>query len=451
MQKLVNQSNSFLKYLVTAFLLIIPLYPKFPFIKIPFTYVSVRIEDFLLAILAVIVLVNYIPKIKEFINKPLERSISLYLFVGLFSLCSAIFLTNSVTNSVAILHWLRRIEYFIPFFVALIAFNKDKNGFLEFIVKVFALTIFIIFIYGFGQKYFSWPVIITQNQEYSKGIALRWVPGSHINSTFAGHYDMATFLVLLFPILVNLFVLLKNKKEKILFGLIIAFGYWLLANSVSRISVVSMIIGVSLSLFILKKYKEIGIFLAISLIAFSFSSDLRARYLRVIQVSVAKIKQIILIPAKTAFALEDFVEVKQKEKQEEVFEDRSSSIRLNVEWPRAIRAFSKNPFLGTGYSSITLATDNDYLRLLGEVGIIGFLSFMLILFIIGSNIVKIIPLISTLPSIEKAFMAGFAGGFFGILINALFIDIFEASKFATIFWFITGVFTYIYRKYEQNN
>ncbi|MBU0998327.1 O-antigen ligase family protein [Patescibacteria group bacterium] len=448
MQKLINQFNSYLKYFVTAFLLIIPLYPKFPFIKIPFTYVSIRFEDFLLAILALVVLTNFAPKIKEFIKKPLERSISLYLLVGLFSLCSAIFLTKSVTSSVAILHWLRRIEYFIPFFVALITFNKDKDRFLEYVIKVFTLTIFIIFIYGFGQKYFSWPVIITQNQEYSKGIALRWVQGSHINSTFAGHYDLASFLVLLLPIFVNLFVLLKSKKEKIVFGLIISFGYWLLTNSISRISVVSMLFGVSLSLFILKKYKEIAIFLVISLIAFGFSSALRARYLRVIQVSVAKIRQIILIPTKTVFALEDVV---QEERQEEVFEDRSSSIRLNVEWPRAIRALSKNPFLGTGYSSITLATDNDYLRLFGEVGIIGFLAFMLIIFIIGSNIVKIIPSISTLPTVEKAFIAGFAGGFFGILINAIFIDVFEASKFATIFWFITGVFTHIYRKYEQNN
>ncbi|MFH1792015.1 MAG: hypothetical protein ABH819_00005, partial [Patescibacteria group bacterium] len=308
MQKLINQFNSYLKYFVTAFLLIIPLYPKFPFIKIPFTYVSIRFEDFLLAILALVVLTNFAPKIKEFIKKPLERSISLYLLVGLFSLCSAIFLTKSVTSSVAILHWLRRIEYFIPFFVALITFNKDKDRFLEYVIKVFTLTIFIIFIYGFGQKYFSWPVIITQNQEYSKGIALRWVQGSHINSTFAGHYDLASFLVLLLPIFVNLFVLLKSKKEKIVFGLIISFGYWLLTNSISRISVVSMLFGVSLSLFILKKYKEIAIFLVISLIAFGFSSALRARYLRVIQVSVAKIRQIILIPTKTVFALEDVVQ-----------------------------------------------------------------------------------------------------------------------------------------------
>ncbi|MFC1624899.1 O-antigen ligase family protein [Patescibacteria group bacterium] len=450
MQKLLNQSNLILKYLVSVFLLIVPLYPKFPFIKIPFTYVSIRIEDFLLAILGLIVFAKFLPKFKALLKKPLEKSILLYLLIGLFSLISAIFLTKSVVSTVAIFHFLRRIEYFVPFFVALLILREEKDSFLEYLIKLLILIVFVVFIYGFGQRYFSWPVIITQNQEYSKGIALKWVPGSHVNSTFAGHYDLATFLVFLLPIFVNLFTLIKGKTEKIFFGVLILIGYWLLSNAVSRISVVSMIFGVSLSLFILKKYKEIAIFILVSALAFSFSKDLRERYLRVIQVTQNKIRQIILIPQKTAFAAED-MKVKQEPKEEEVFEDRSSSIRLNVEWPRALRAFSKNPFFGTGYSSITLATDNDYLRLLGEVGILGFFSFGLILFTILTYIVKVIPKLSKMNIIERAFMAGFAGGFSGVLINAIFIDIFEASKFATLFWFMTGVFTYFYRKYEQIN
>src|SRR3990167_10675400 len=52
-----------------------------------------------------------------------------------------------------------------------------------------------------------------------------------------------------------------------------------------------------------------------------------------------------------------------------VAEDRSFNIRLKAEWPRAIRAFLKNPVLGTGYSSVGLAVDNDYLRSLAESGI----------------------------------------------------------------------------------
>jgi len=107
-----------------------------------------------------------------------------------------------------------------------------------------------------------------------------------------------------------------------------------------------------------------------------------------------------------------------------VFEDRSTSIRLNVEWPRALRAFKKNPLLGTGYSSITLATDNDFLRLLGEIGILGFLSFILIFSSIFNLARKMISKLFKLNGVEKAFVVSFVGGLIGILLNAIFIDIF---------------------------
>jgi O-antigen ligase len=124
--------------------------------------------------------------------------------------------------------------------------------------------------------------------------------------------------------------------------------------------------------------------------------------------------------------------------EEAPLEDRSTTIRLNVEWPRAIRAFLKNPLLGTGYSSITLATDNDYLRALGEVGLFGFLAFVFILVKIGLEARKIV--FSKIPiEVEKAVLIGLVGGALGFLANALFIDVFEASKVAITFWLLMGL------------
>ena len=160
--------------------------------------------------------------------------------------------------------------------------------------------------------------------------------------------------------------------------------------------------------------------MAISLLVFGFSSDLRTRYGRIIEVVKQKITSVV-----TVYAEDDG----------NVNEDRSTSIRLVVEWPRAIRAFSKNPLVGTGYSSITLATDNDYLRALGETGMLGLLSFMLI-FITMFKVFRLYKFENT--DLESAFIAGFIGSTVGILITALFIDIFEASKFATMYWLLAG-------------
>lgn len=455
MLKLSLLPDKLTKYLVAAIILVVPLYPKFPAIRIPGTFVSIRLEDFLLAAVFLVVLINLLPRWKKVFRKRIERSMAIYLAVGATSLLSAILLTQTVVPHIGFLHWLRRIEYFVPFFLGTIYVWKNKGRDLEFFVKVFMVTFILLFVYGVGQRYFHWPVIITQNEEYSRGVALRWIPGSHINSTFAGHYDLATFLVLVTPIFVSLLFTLKGKLTRLSFLIVIFSSLWLLANSVSRISVVSFLISGSIALFLLKKYKEIAIFLAVSIIFFGFSTDLLARYGRIF--AVTKEKLLYQIPG-SVYAIEE-ASVRRinistpKPTPIPIFEDRSTSIRLNVEWPRALRALSKNPLLGTGYSSITLATDNDYLRLLGEVGILGFIAFSLILLNLVRTILRVIPIPKNLNSIESAFLAGLAGGTTGIFINAIFIDVFEASKFAIIFWLLAGLAVGLVRKYknEQTN
>ena len=136
-----------------------------------------------------------------------------------------------------------------------------------------------------------------------------------------------------------------------------------------------------------------------------------------------------------------------------IFEDRSTSIRVNVEWPRAIRALSKNPLLGTGYSSITLATDNDFLRLLGEVGLLGFFAFGLIFVRLAKIIIRKFPVGKNFNGVELGFVAGVVGAVPAIFINALLLDVFEASKFAIIFWLIIGMLIAVVNPliYEENS
>lgn len=131
-----------------------------------------------------------------------------------------------------------------------------------------------------------------------------------------------------------------------------------------------------------------------------------------------------------------------------VVSDISFATRLQVEWPRAISAFLKNPLLGTGPSSITEATDNDYLRSLGEVGLLGTGLFFLIFFAIVKTVFKAIL---SLSEKEKSLYFGFLFGLFGLLFNAGYIDVFEASKVAFQFWFVAGLFvaSIKIKKHEQ--
>ncbi len=126
----------------------------------------------------------------------------------------------------------------------------------------------------------------------------------------------------------------------------------------------------------------------------------------------------------------------------------SSAIRFDALWPRAIKGFLTNPLLGSGYSTLTKetvsdfteaeSTDNDFLRALGETGILGFVSFYGIIIYALWYAWKRRHLFKS--TFVYALVVGIAASTIGLLINALYIDVFEASKVAFIFWAIMGIF-----------
>lgn len=125
----------------------------------------------------------------------------------------------------------------------------------------------------------------------------------------------------------------------------------------------------------------------------------------------------------------------------------SVGIRLDTLWPNALRALKTNPLLGTGYSTLvkehvwefTVAesTDNDYLRMLGETGLLGTLAFLAI-FAVAVKILWRSFLTSQKP-IDYALPAAVLAVTFGLLVNALYIDVFEASKVAYGYWSLLGL------------
>lgn len=413
MQKIID-------YLLTALIIVIPLFQKFPAIRIPGIYVAIRLEDFLILFTLMIFLIPILKNLKNILSEKISRSIILFLAIGLLSTLSGVYLTQSTVLPITFLHLFRRIEYLSLFFVGLLYIRLNKGNYIiEYILKLLLIVNIFIFLYGLGEMYLNFPVIITQNEEYSKGVALSWIPGSHINSTFAGHYDLASYLVLTLPFFISTFFVYKDRLSKLILAISVGFGFWLLSVAVSRISVVAFLIATTIALFLMKKYKELIVIGIISVVIFGFSPGLRERYGRLIEVVREKISLVSSVYAQ----------------EKEVFEDRSTSIRFTVEWPRAMRAFYKSPFLGTGYSSITLATDNDYLRALGETGILGLMSFILIFI----NMFIVIKKYSFDGSLDSAIIASFIGSTIGILITAIFIDIFEASKFALTYWLLAGL------------
>jgi hypothetical protein len=130
----------------------------------------------------------------------------------------------------------------------------------------------------------------------------------------------------------------------------------------------------------------------------------------------------------------------------------SIAIRLDALWPRAIEGFKRNPLLGSGYSTLTKASneeftyaessDNDYLRMLGETGLLGTLSFLFIIGIIIYTSWQIYR-VSTNP-LDQTIAIGTLGATVALLINATYIDIFESSKVAYTLWILVALLVKLY-------
>ena len=76
------------------------------------------------------------------------------------------------------------------------------------------------------------------------------------------------------------------------------------------------------------------------------------------------------------------------------------------------------------------------MRALGETGLLGFAAFYGLIFFAGYLLWK------NLKSKDfyegKAVLAAVLAGILGLLINAVYIDVFEASKVALVFWGLIG-------------
>lgn len=334
-------------------------------------------------------------------------------------------------------------------------------------IKILLIAGALVVLYGFGQVYLKFPVISTNNKEFSKGLILYLTNGARVNSTFAGHYDLAVFLAIILSISSSIFFYYRSIAVKVGIFLFSLASFALLGLTASRITFFAAIISLGCIFWWCNRKKLVVGLLVISLLVVGLVPDLRHRLVATLTVNLLGGGGPKYTPPEGKVTIyTDFSkyppDLREKLKKRAEYEATTSSksaipkdavpgepinstelgvyrsfgIRTDVEWPRALRAFYKNPFLGTGFSSITLATDNDFLRSLGEVGLLGTLSLALIFLIIIKRMIKFLKYP---PSFTRFFIIAMLGSLISLLITGLFIDVLEASKISEFFWLIMGL------------
>lgn len=488
--------NNSIKVLSTIFIFLIPLYPKLPLKMINYTYVAIRLEDLFIALLTAVFIIQLLRKKVKINRRFLIMFLAFWGAITLSYLYGVFIVQNLPYRQMSLLHTLRRFEYMVVFFVAAAAINTKKDFF--YYLKLIVLALFCVTIYGIGQKFLGWPAIQTMNPEYAKGYLLVLDANARVSSTFGGHYDLAAYLVFLMPLVLGLYMSLKKKIY--FFAFILSLSALVL--TASRVSYGAYLISIIAFLILMRKPKLLFVVLVLTAVLTFLSGNLTKRLTRTFQQKKIFInsdtgqttiprnitpddlpvgdfvpgrsvgQDIGAIPVDMANLNATDMAMIRKDLREQIVKDMlkigksltkdqidlmiddylkntqvataiipdiSFATRLQVEWPRAIKAFLKSPILGRGPGSITEATDNDYLRWLGEFGLLGTSIFIYILFIIIKSVYLTAKKTVTA---EKYIFYGFLFGVFGLLINASYIDVFEASKVAYQFWFISGLFVY---------
>ncbi len=109
LKELIKKEYSFLILLIL--LLFIPLYPKFPLAAIGGTYVAIRLEDIVIALILGFWVVTNFKKIKvDLFKSTIYKVFLLFWFITFVSLLSGVFITHSLSFNLGFFHFLRRVE-----------------------------------------------------------------------------------------------------------------------------------------------------------------------------------------------------------------------------------------------------------------------------------------------------------------------------------------------------
>jgi len=299
--------NNILFFLTLLLLVFIPLYPKLPVINVTNTWVYVRLEDFIVAFTILVWAILFFMK-KVNLKTPLTFPILIFWIVGGLSTLHGVLLIfptiSNVFSNVALLSFIREIEYIFLFFVAYSGVKnyKDKN-YVAYICLLLVTVMLAVVGYAFGQRYLGFPAFLTMNEQFAKGVGIQLSSMDRLSSTFAGHYDLAAYLVLMISITAGLWFGFKNWFIRIFLGITAFLGFIILYMTVSRVSFFALLFALAMLLVFYKKKWVIVSLLVLSIASLAFFPSLRQRF----QNTVSETN--VLVDAKTGGALGEIKQV----------------------------------------------------------------------------------------------------------------------------------------------
>lgn len=414
---------NFLVYLLLAF---IALLPKISIISVGGSSAGIRVEDFLIVIVAFL-LIYGLRRSSININvnllKKIEKIFFTYIILSTISTIYGVFRGFALPLT-ATLFLVRKVEYFIliyfGFYLGNIVCNKRRLLF-NFVVIFHSIFCLLQQIGLIGS--------------FNRGEMIDTLTQGRVSSTFNGAYELSAFLLLLLPYYLLSFV--KERERKLSSFIYILLITYCIVLSGSRSS---LVIAVIIFLMILHKEKILTkletlknflTVLAISAPALLYSIP-KINFSRFEDLSFLKTYQMLKLTWKYK-NFEKYIRLGdwygdapiRLDQMDSLGYDGSSYARFS-HWMQLIDGWLKSPVIGCGVSVAGNSADGNYVKILTETGIVGIVTWIYLLY-------QILKTFTQSDNYSWLFYS-----FVSIIIGATFIDLFDSSKVMMMFWFLYG-------------
>ena len=361
--------------------------------------IVIRIEDLLIIALSLawIAKAALSRRISLISRTPINKFIGLYCLVCLISTVKGM-LVNDLVPLRGVFYLLKYLEYFLIYYLVS-GVLRSKWQVVRFL-KAFMITFAVVNIYAFTQ-----------------------IGSGRVSAPFEGPVGepntLGGYQILILAVIIGLLTNIHSVWARwILAGLSI-FSFIPFVNTLSRSSYMAIIPMYFALIFFNKGRKRnilIGVLIVVVILSiFFFPQNVRER-----------IKY-------------TFIPQEQEEIKPIVFMGvtlgPSASARIR-DWERKFRDWEKKPFLGYGITGRGFL-DSQFIRTLVELGLVGLVSFILLLGAIFKNALKIYQ--STNDSLLKGLALGFVAGHIGMVFHALTANTYILIRIMEPYWFLAAM------------
>lgn len=384
-------------------------------------------QEMILKLFAIILIILWIIKSLSVEGVTWNKNkLNLYIYFFIVILSFSLMISNAVGVSFG--DHIIFISYIILYFIIINVINQKKefNSF----IKIFFITSFLVSIYALIQYYGLDPYFTEINE---------------ITSTIGQKNWISNYLAIIFPVIFSYFLLQREKKNKLIYYLLLSVLYATLMICQSRGIWISISLTLIFAIYIIFKFKFYEIF------------EKNKKWL----IALFIIFLIITIIYSTDNPLNKSV-ITVTERAISTFDEKDPSVKTRLLiWGSTLDMIKDKPLLGSGigtfkmnyldyqadflkknpdyikFSGKAAESHNEYLQMGAELGIVGLGIFLSILFVFYSLTLKYLK--SKHNNQDRIIIFGLLMGITSFLIHSLFTFPFHVPVLGSSFFILLGL------------